>query len=234
MHRRNFLKASMVTPFIFSGLNLSALEVVNKEPRVINAGVGGNTTADMLARIDKNCLAHRPDLTVFMAGTNDMNSKKYIPLPQYEKNMRSIIGKILDVGSHIILMPILPAYEPYLYTRHDKSFYEPEGYVGRKNEMNKLIRNLASEYQLTFLDMHHIFEMIGNIGEEENSLIQNEANSGKTDGLHPTNNGYRLMAVAIYECIIQNNLPHERVVCFGDSITAGAYPGYLRKLLSES
>ncbi|MEA4918660.1 SGNH/GDSL hydrolase family protein [Proteiniphilum sp.] len=234
MYRRNFLKASMVTPFIFSGLNLSALEVVNKEPRVINAGVGGNTTADMLARIDKNCLAHRPDLTVFMAGTNDMNSKKYIPLPQYEKNMRSIIGKILDVGSHIILMPILPAYEPYLYTRHDKSFYEPEGYVGRKNEMNKLIRNLASEYQLTFLDMHHIFEMIGNIGEEENSLIQNEANSGKTDGLHPTNNGYRLMAVAIYECIIQNNLPHERVVCFGDSITVGAYPGYLRKLLSES
>ncbi len=234
MHRRNFLKASMVTPFIFSGLNLSALEVVNKEPRVINAGVGGNTTADMLARIDKNCLAHRPDLTVFMAGTNDMNSKKYIPLPQYEKNMRSIIGKILDVGSHIILMPILPAYEPYLYTRHDKSFYEPEGYMGRKNEMNKLIRNLASEYQLTFLDMHHIFEMIGNIGEDENSLIQNEANSGKTDGLHPTNNGYRLMAVAIYECIIQNNLPHERVVCFGDSITAGAYPGYLRKLLSES
>lgn len=231
MHRRNFLKASLATPFIFSGLHLFAQEP-NKQSVVINAGIGGNTSADMLARIDKDCLSHRPDLTILMAGTNDMNSKKYIPLPQYEKNMRSIIDKILEVGSRILLMPILPAYEPYLYTRHDKSFYEPEGYVGRKDEMNKLIHHLALEYQLTFLDMHHIFEKIGNIGEDPNSLIQNEANSGNTDGLHPTQNGYRIMAVAIYECITENKLPHEQVVCFGDSITAGGYPGYLRKLLS--
>lgn len=150
MHRRNFLKMSLATSFIFPGLHLFAQKRESKESVVTNSGVGGNTTADMLARINRDCLVHQPDLTVFMAGTNDMNSKKYIPLPQYEKNMRSIIGKILDADSHIILMPILPAYEPYLYTRHDKSFYEPEGYVGRKNEVNKLIRNLASEYQLTF------------------------------------------------------------------------------------
>lgn len=224
----------MATPFIFSGLHLFAQKEASKESVVINAGVGGNTTADMLERIDKDCLLYHPDLTVFMAGTNDMNSKKYIPLNQYEKNMRLIIGKILDAGSHIILMPILPAYEPYLYTRHDKSFYEPEGYVGRKNEVNKLIHNLSSEYQLTFLDMHHIFERVGNIGKDLDSLVQNETNSGKTDGLHPTKEGYRLMAVTIYDCIIQNNLPHERVVCFGDSITAGHYPNYLKKLLLDS
>lgn len=117
MYRRHFLKASIATPFIFSGLNLFAQEV-NKEFVIINAGIGGNTTADILRRIDRDCLAHNPDLTVLMAGTNDMNSLKYIPLPQYEKNMRSIVAKILDIGSHIILMPILPAYEPYLYTRH--------------------------------------------------------------------------------------------------------------------
>ncbi len=233
MHRRHFLKVSMATPFIFSRLNVFAQEL-NKEPVVINAGVGGNTTVDMLARINRDCLAQHPDLTILMAGTNDMNSKKYIPLVQYEKNMRSIIVKILDIGSQIILMPILPAYEPYLYTRHDKSFYEPEGYVGRKTEINSLIKNLASEFRLTFLDMHHIFEMIGNIGEDPDSLIQNEANSGKTDGLHPTQNGYRIMAVAIYECIIQNKLSHERVICLGDSITAGGYPDYLKKLLSTN
>lgn len=234
MHRRKFLKASIATTFIFPGLRLFSLETVNKGSIVINAGVGGNTTTDMLDRIDKDCLSYHPDLTIFMAGTNDMNSKKYIPLAQYEKNMRSIIDKIMDIGSQIILMPILPAYEPYLYTRHDKSFYEPEGYLGRKNEVNKLIRNLASEYQLTFLDMHHIFEVVGYIGEDPDSLIQNEANSGNTDGLHPTKNGYRIMAIAIYECIIQNNLPHKRVVCFGDSITAGHYPNYLKKLLSAN
>jgi lysophospholipase L1-like esterase len=147
MHRRHFLKISVGTPFLFSGANLFARQP-GKKSAVINAGVGGNTTADMLARIDRNCLAHRPDLTIVMAGTNDMNSKKYIPLPQYEENMRSIIAKIAGIGSRIILMPILPVYEPYLYTRHDKSFYEPEGHAGRKTAMNALIRDLASEYQL--------------------------------------------------------------------------------------
>lgn len=228
MYRRQFLKMSAAMS-ILSGINMYGQERVSA-PFIINSGVGGNNTVDMLARIDKNCLAHHPDLTILMAGTNDMNSKKHIPLPQYEKNMRLIIGKIMDIKSRILLMSILPAYEPYLYTRHDKAFYDPEGYIGRKTAMNELIEKLASEYGLTFLDMHHIFETVGNVGEKSDSLIQNEANSGQPDGVHPTGEGYRVMAVAIYECIVQNNLPRERIVCFGDSITAGSYPAYLKKL----
>lgn len=122
-------------------------------------------------------------------------------------------------------------YEPYLYTRHEKIFYEPEGFSVRMSEVNNLIKNLALEYELTFLDMHHIFKTTGNIGEGPNSWIQNEANSGKTDGLHPTQEGYRVMAVAIYDCIIQNKLSHTKVVCLGDSITAGPYPKYFENLL---
>lgn len=201
------------------------------EPIVINAGVGGNTTIDLLKRIDKSCLSHNPTLTVLMVGTNDMNSMKHVPLAEYEKNMIEIITKIKSSGSEIIIMSIPPVYEPYLYTRHDKSFYEPEGFSNRQSTLNNLIKSLAEKYELTYLDMHHIFESVGNIGEDKESLIQNVANSGKTDGLHPTKEGYRIMAVAIYECIVHNNLPTQRVVCFGDSITAANYPAFLRRLL---
>jgi len=86
--------------------------------------------------------------------------------------------------------------------------------------------------------MGHIFERAGNIGKDKDSLIQNELNSGKTDGVHPTAEGYRLMGVVVYDCIIQQKLPQKRIVCFGDSITHGdggteghSYPAYLKKLL---
>jgi lysophospholipase L1-like esterase len=37
-----------------------------------NAGIGGNTTPDMLARLDTDVLAYNPDVMFLMAGTNDI------------------------------------------------------------------------------------------------------------------------------------------------------------------
>jgi lysophospholipase L1-like esterase len=201
------------------------------------SGIGGNNTVDLLKRIDKDCLNYKPDLTILMVGTNDMNSRKHIPLPQYETNVREIIEKVQKVGSKILLMNVLPVYETYLYMRHPKSFYAEEDHRSRLIKVNKLLLKLSQEYSLAFLDIFHVFDTVGSIGESAESLIKNELNSNKQDGVHPTPNGYRTMAIAIYEKLIASNLPHERIVCFGDSITHGdglyenSYPGYLKKLL---
>lgn len=238
MQRRQFLQASLaVTSLAFPENNTSGKQVEEK-PFIINAGIGGNTTVDLLERIDKDCLSYKPDFTILMIGTNDMNSKKYIPLREYEKNLRKIIEMILNVKSQIMLMTILPVYEPHLYTRHDKNFYGAEGHKGRKEKVNEVIKKAADDYKLHFLDMHRVFDKIGNISEDSSSLLQNTLNSQKTDGIHPTPDGYRTMAVAIYETLIRTSMPYNRLVCFGDSITNGgggvegkSYPGYLKKLL---
>ncbi|HEY8660740.1 MAG TPA: SGNH/GDSL hydrolase family protein [Hanamia sp.] len=210
------------------------------QPFVINAGIGGNNTRDLLERIDKDCLAYKPDLTILMVGTNDMNSVKYIPIDQYEKNLRKIIDLILKSKSQVLLMNILPNYEPYLLTRHPRKFYGEEGPSGRMAEVNEVIKKVALEKKVYFLNIHHIFNKVGNIGLDKSSLIQNEANSNNTDGLHPTPEGYRILGIVVYEYIMNKNLPHNRIVCFGDSITHGdgsidkeSYPAYLKKLLIE-
>ena len=233
MHRRNFLQTGLL---LSSALAIPAKCIpLEKNSTIINAGIGGNNTEDLLKRIDTDCLAHHPDLTILMIGTNDMNSKKYIPLPAYEKNLRTIISKIKN---KVLLMSILPAYEPYLYTRHPKTFYGQEGHSGRKQKVNEVIKKVADDNHQFFLDMDHIFQRIGNIGLDPDSLIRNEANSKVTDGIHPTPEGYRTMAVAIFEYLIQKQLPLNRIVCFGDSITFGdggtegkSYPAYLKRLL---
>jgi lysophospholipase L1-like esterase len=238
MHRRSFLQTGLLTTSLVVQEKYFPFKrslIPSSESVIINAGIGGNNTDDLLQRIDKDCLAHHPDLTILMIGTNDMNSRKYIALPAYEKNLREIVSKI---KRKILLMSILPAYEPYLYTRHPQSFYAPEGHSGRKQQVNEVIKKVAADNKQSFLDMDHIFQRIGNIGLDADSLIQNEANSKKTDGIHPTPEGYRTMAVVIFEYIVQQQLPTGRIVCFGDSITFGdggtegkSYPAYLKRLL---
>jgi lysophospholipase L1-like esterase len=208
-------------------------------PTVINAGVGGDNTVNLLERIDKDCLVHKPTLTVLMVGTNDMNSVKHIPLADYERNLEIIVDKIKKTGSKILILSILPAYEPYLLTRHPAAFYQPEGVQGRRIALNQVIEKVAAKNKFFYMDLCHRFEAIGNIGTGMDSLIQNESNAGKTDGIHPTANGYRFIGMSVYDFIVDHKLPTDTIVCFGDSITKGdgsidkqSYPAYLKQLLS--
>ncbi len=238
MKRRKFIQSTLLGASFLSFEAISQTE--NQPSEIINSGIGGNNTVDLLARIEKDCLVHKPDLTILMVGTNDMNSKKYIPILDYEQNMRKIIEMILKNNSKILIMNLLPVYEPYLMTRHNPEFYQPEGHAGRKTKMNELIKNLAFEYKLSFLDLHHIFEKVGNVSLDASSLIKNEVNSQTKDGLHPTPDGYRVMGISVYQEIVHQKLPTKKIVCFGDSITIGDgkpeganYPAYLKKLLNS-
>ncbi|GAB3547384.1 SGNH/GDSL hydrolase family protein [Spirosoma fluminis] len=239
MQRRTFLQSTLA---VTAAAPLYASELTTKAeqpPTIINAGIGGNNTVDLLARIEADCLAQRPDLTILMIGTNDMNSRKYVPLADYERNLRTICTKLVAARSQVMLMTILPVYEPYLMTRHDPDFYKPEGHTARKANVNNTIRKVATEHRFPLLDMYPIFEKVGNLGLEAGSLLKNEVNSNKTDGIHPTAEGYRTMAVAIYLFLATNQLLKNRIVCLGDSITKGDdagknYPAYLQKLVTVS
>ncbi len=213
----------------------------NDKIGIVNAGIGGNNTVDLLNRIDKDCLSYHPKLTILMGGTNDMNSIKHVPLGQYRQNLTQLISKIKDSGSEVLLMTILPAYEPYLLTRHPAAFYLPEGVAGRRKQVNDVIKAVAEKNEIHLLDIGQRFADIGKIGLDKDSLIQNEANTNKTDGIHPTPNGYRFIALSVYDYMCDHGLPGSNIVCFGDSITHGdgsldkeSYPAYLLKLLTHS
>jgi lysophospholipase L1-like esterase len=120
------------------------------DPVVINAGIGGNNTTDLLNRVDQDCLAKQPELTVLMVGTNDMNSVKYLPIAQYENNLSTLVKKIKSSGSKVLLMTILPMYADHLLTRHPASFYEPEGVQGRRKQVNDVIQKIADQQRTEF------------------------------------------------------------------------------------
>lgn len=67
---------------------------------VINAGISGHTTRDALARIEKDVLAHKPNLVTVMFGLNDMVR---IPPQEFQENLRQIIDKCRAIGAEVIL-----------------------------------------------------------------------------------------------------------------------------------
>lgn len=206
---------------------------------VFNAGVSGNNSNNLLSRLQTDCINNKPALTIIMIGTNDMCNGKHVTPEKFGQNLGKLITAITAAGSKILLLSILPFYEPYFLTRHPAGFFAPEGPDGKRAGMNAVIKTVAGQYQTSFFDVAALFEKVGKVGTDKDSLIRNEVNSGKTDGVHPTPNGYRFLALAISQFIQYHQLPTSRIVCFGDSITHGdgsvdreSYPAYLKKLLS--
>lgn len=71
-----------------------------KSVNIINAGVGGDSAAQGLARIERDVLRYAPDLTVVCFGLNDVNGT----LDAYTKNLEDIFAALRRHGSEVIFM----------------------------------------------------------------------------------------------------------------------------------
>lgn len=212
--------------------------------RVFNAGINGNNTADLLARINKDVLSRTPQLVILMIGTNDMlNLRNKLSLKQYEKNYQELIDRIKE-RSDLVLMTIPPVYSSYVVSRQPKAEYPKNGPQGRVDSANLVISRLALKNKCTLIDLNKVLTACGGSGPEKDCLFQNEANSGINDGVHPTSNGYRVIAATIYQALNILKPDLKKIVCFGDSITYGykmegqgtsegsSYPAVLKKMLN--
>lgn len=77
---------------------------------VINAGVGGNQSFQGLERLEKDVLAHKPDLVLVLFGANDAN---YGSLEKFRPAMTEIVTRLKKAGCEVVLMTTLPiAFDP--------------------------------------------------------------------------------------------------------------------------
>ncbi|CAM3729139.1 GDSL-type esterase/lipase family protein [Pontibacter korlensis] len=192
---------------------------------ILNKGVPGNNTRDLLQRVDQDVLAEQPDLVIMMVGTNDMvNSHKLVDYKEYKENCLSLIKKMKAQGADIVLLAPPPVDTGYVLGRHDRRLYSEDLNV-KMEKAGAIIRTLAGENNLHFIDLNTLFKAAGSPNREEHSLLINEKNLGKPDGIHPTKEGYQLIAETIHAYLAKNDLlkGEKKIVCFGDSMTYGSY-----------
>ncbi|EOR92740.1 esterase [Arcticibacter svalbardensis MN12-7] len=219
-------------------INCTVSNTENTINKVVNAGIGGNATSDLLKRVDKDVVANKPDLVIMMVGTNDMlNSNKMVDYKTYTANLEKLIKKIKSAGSKLVLMSPIPADSIYLFSRHDKSLFS-ETPNQKIDQVGKIVKTLAAENNVLFYDLNAEFKAQNLPLHNQDILISNEKNSGKKDGVHPTALGYRFIAQNVYFFLKAKGLldPNQKIICFGDSITRGGgqganYPTYLSELL---
>lgn len=223
------------------------LAVAKGNAQVINAGVSGNATTNLLGRLESDVLQQKPDLVIIMIGTNDMlNSKKMLSYQEYEKNLKTIVQKIKDNGAKVVLMSSPPVDSIYLFERHDRKLFKQVPNV-KMDSVRMIQRRLAQKMQLNTIDLYQKFVDMNLPKHNEDLFFKSIINSKSRDGVHLTALGYHFIGQTVYQYLKVNGLvsKDQKIICFGDSITFGAgikssgsvngesYPAILNKLIKE-
>ena len=219
----------------------------NSQTKVINAGIGGNNTYNLLQRLENDVLSYKPDLVVLMVGTNDMlNHRKMISYHEYSENLLSLVEAIQNIGARVLLMSPPPCDTTYLYQRHSRELFSqlPND---KLDSASCILRNIAKHTGAGFIDLFREFKEMNLPQHNHDLFIRNFMNSGVKDGVHPTPLGYRFIAENVFQFLKVNGLLQRpmKIVCFGDSITFGSgvngagtvigetYPAWLLKLINK-
>ena len=140
-----------------------------------NRGIGGDTTAGVLDRLEGSVFDLAPSKIVLMIGTNDVwrgEESKDI-LKRYEKILKKITKELPD--TELYCMSIIP--------QHETESLSAE-HIARTTaqilEVNPEIKALAEEYGATYVDI------FGALADENNRLCL----AYSDDGIHLTAAGY--------------------------------------------
>jgi acyl-CoA thioesterase I len=148
---------------------------------VINRGVDGQTTPEMLVRFRQDVIDLHPKVLVVLAGTNDLAG---VTGPTRNEDIEANYASFAELarvhGIHVIFASLLPAYN---YTPESK-----ESYALRPRErilaLNAWLKNYCAENDLAYLD--YFSALVDDKGMLNRQLSD--------DGLHPNAAGYKIMA----------------------------------------
>lgn len=179
--------------------------------RVINAGVGGENTAEGLARMDADVIAHDPDYVLIEFGLNDIRfePEKTIAPAAFQANLREMVARVRSADAVAVLMtpnPIINAYHVY---SHDTDYYDRWGGCnGCLAEYAALVRAVASDVQTPLCDVYRAFveqaidaEFRGETADHRDLTVLRTLISPE-DGVHPTAPGQALIAATLYRTLL--------------------------------
>jgi lysophospholipase L1-like esterase len=90
---------------------LIAASYPERNIHVVNAGIGGNKISDLLARLDRDVLAHNPDWVTVSIGINDVwhgladGGRSGVPLSVYREGLAELVDRLLAAGANVVLLP---------------------------------------------------------------------------------------------------------------------------------
>lgn len=163
---------------------------------VINAGVGGNTTREGLARIEPDVLRHNPDLVLVEFG-NDVTDEagRHVAYDEFTANLDLIRVKVAE-RSNARTVPVV--FTPIIDARHTAAFplqkaWRNGGQDAAQEHYRRLTRQFASTRGLPLVDADRALRGAMNRGGGGECI--------RPDGVHLTGQGNRVVARAAREIV---------------------------------
>lgn len=193
---------------VYADILQRELKLDGAAPWLVNAGVGGNNTADALARLDKDVLQRNPKLVVIAFGINDSAINVWenppataprISLEQYRQNLASMVDRLKASGIAVVLM----TPNPLRWSEKTKELYgkppydpnDPDGFNLLLKDYVAAVRELAQAKGVPLVDVWAAFheKAAGRDGGLDSLLL---------DGMHPNQDGQRIMADLLLEKLV--------------------------------
>lgn len=127
-------------------LNINMRATIGRNVTVINQGISGETTTDLLNRIDRDVLSFRPSMVIVTIGGND--ASRGLSPSKYRSNLKRICSIIQDSGA----LPVLQTYYCPMY--HEGS----EGFQEDFETLMQINREISGDMCLPLIDQYKIFE----------------------------------------------------------------------------
>ncbi|OGV78140.1 MAG: hypothetical protein A3K19_15620 [Lentisphaerae bacterium RIFOXYB12_FULL_65_16] len=141
-------------------LQLLECELRTRRPGVavtfVNAGVGGNTSREGLARIEPDVLRHRPDVVLIEFGGNDAtpDPQRHVPLDEYDANLAAIRDRLLSLSRpRLILLTFPPVIDAWHAWREHPAFAATGGLDAAVEPYRQRTRAFALRHGLPLADI---------------------------------------------------------------------------------
>jgi lysophospholipase L1-like esterase len=160
-------------------LTAAGLQTLGIKIVPIPAGVGGNTSQDMLARFQADVLGKKPDWVTISCGVNDVwHNPGGVPLDGYEKNITSMVDQAQAAGIKVLIMTATVIGEDDNDNNKKLVAY------------NDFLHQLAAQRHLPVAEENAAFQAAIKAGPP----LPNNAPILTVDGVHPTSEGGQVMA----------------------------------------
>ena len=175
----------------------------NVSLNVINAGIGGITAQDSLARMDKQVFAHDPDLVIVAFGLNDVNGE----LNAYMGALKQIFKRCQEYGTEVVFMTpnmlnthvIEGTEERFVAYAHVTAEYQTKG---RMDTYMYAAKALAEEMGVKVADCYSKWKELSKT-QDTTLLLSNYIN-------HPTREMHQLFAVTLFETVFEDGLEGQK------------------------
>ena len=173
--------------------------------QVVNRGIGGDTSAGALKRLQGDVLDEKPDVVIILLGGNDAGQKR--PPAEVKANLETIVRKVKGAGAKVLLLQYAVLPNPA----------QPKTTWVHLDDNNALIAEIAGAEHVPLLNMatamgdalknQRVTELKGRDKDgvatwETKPLTQAHLVSA-TDGVHLSPGGELVFARAIFDKLSQ-------------------------------